>query len=167
MILMLLGRKEWIILGFIVMSFISRIWSRSKDHIIFQLQIGLGVISLSQLDNFTWITLTKAHDGSFYSGSRLYILWCSKTEYADYQVILFSKKECPLSPETQPSQLRLENTPTAYLQRGKTYPTSILDMSLNGIWWWGSSIAKDLGNAEYPLIVIAPRSTLAGSGSIL
>ena len=33
------------------------------------------------------------------------------------------------------------------------------------IWWWGSSNAGALGNAEYPFIAIAPRSTLARSGS--
>ena len=34
------------------------------------------------------------------------------------------------------------------------------------IWWWGSSNAGALGNAEYPFIAIAPKSTLAQSGSI-
>ena len=33
------------------------------------------------------------------------------------------------------------------------------------IWWWGSSNAGALGNVEYPFIAIAPRSTLAWSGS--
>ena len=33
------------------------------------------------------------------------------------------------------------------------------------IWWWGSSNAGALGNAEYPFIVITPRSTLAQGGS--
>ena len=33
------------------------------------------------------------------------------------------------------------------------------------IWWWGSSNAGVLGNTKYPFIVIAPRSTLALSGS--
>ena len=33
------------------------------------------------------------------------------------------------------------------------------------IWWWGSSNAGALGNAEYPFIVIAFMSTLAWSGS--
>ena len=33
------------------------------------------------------------------------------------------------------------------------------------IWWWGSSNAGALGNVEYPVIVIAPRSTLAWHGS--
>ena len=43
-------------------------------------------------------------------------------------------------------------------------PTSVLDMTLK-IWWWGSSDAGALGNADYPFIAIAPRSTLARSGS--
>ena len=33
------------------------------------------------------------------------------------------------------------------------------------IWWWGSSNAGSLGSAEYPFITIAPRWTLAQSGS--
>ena len=33
------------------------------------------------------------------------------------------------------------------------------------IWWWGSSNARALRNAEYPFIAIAPRYTLARSGS--
>ena len=33
------------------------------------------------------------------------------------------------------------------------------------IWWWGSSDAGALGNAEYLFIAIAPRSTLAWCGS--
>ena len=33
------------------------------------------------------------------------------------------------------------------------------------IWWWGSSNAGNLGNAEYPFISIATRSTLAQIGS--
>ena len=36
-------------------------------------------------------------------------------------------------------------------------PSSVPDMTL----WWGSSNAWALGNAEYPFIAIAPRSTLA------
>ena len=33
------------------------------------------------------------------------------------------------------------------------------------IWWWRSSNAGALGNAEYPFVAIAPRSTLARRGS--
>ena len=33
------------------------------------------------------------------------------------------------------------------------------------IWWWGSSNVRTLGNVEYPFITIAPRSSLAQSGS--
>ena len=33
------------------------------------------------------------------------------------------------------------------------------------IWWWGSSNAWALGNAQYPFIAITPKSTLAWSGS--
>ena len=33
------------------------------------------------------------------------------------------------------------------------------------IWWWGSCNAETLGNKEYPFIAIAPRFTLAQSGS--
>ena len=35
------------------------------------------------------------------------------------------------------------------------------------IWWWGSSNAGAVGNAEYPFIAIAPRFTLTQRGSIL
>ena len=35
------------------------------------------------------------------------------------------------------------------------------------IWWWGSSNVGALGNAEFPGIIIAPRSTLARSSSTL
>ena len=41
---------------------------------------------------------------------------------------------------------------------------SVLDMTLNGIWWWGSS-PEALGNVEYSFIAITPRSTLTLSGS--
>ena len=34
------------------------------------------------------------------------------------------------------------------------------------IWWWGSSNAGDLRNADCPFIAIAPMSTLVRSGSI-
>ena len=37
-------------------------------------------------------------------------------------------------------------------------PTSILGMTLNCIWWRGSS-HETLGNVEYLFIAIAPRST--------
>ena len=63
-----------------------------------------------------------------------------------------------------PSRLGLQNTPTVSLKRCKTSPTSVRDMTLK-IWWWGSSNAGALWNAEYPFIAIAPRSTLARSDS--
>ena len=68
------------------------------------------------------------------------------------------------------SQLR-ENTPTAPLQRGNPHLTSVLDMTLNCIWWW-SSIPGALGNVEYLFIAITPRYTLIriinlGSNSIV
>ena len=36
-------------------------------------------------------------------------------------------------PPILPSRLGLRNTPTAPLQRGKTTPTSVLDMTLNNL----------------------------------
>ena len=51
-----------------------------------------------------------------------------------------------------------QNTITASLLRGKTSPMSVLIMTLN-------SNAGALGNAEYPFIAIASRSTLVQSGS--
>ena len=35
------------------------------------------------------------------------------------------------------------------------------------IWWWGFSNAGALGNVEYAFITIAPKFTLAWSGSTL
>ena len=64
-----------------------------------------------------------------------------------------------------PIPLKLLNTPTAYLQRGETPPTSVLYMILNFTWSWNSSNAGALENAEYLFIAIPPRSTLAQSGS--
>ena len=49
-----------------------------------------------------------------------------------------------------------QNTPTPPLQRGKTPPVSVLHMTLSNL---------KLGNAEYPFIAIAPRSTLARNSS--
>ena len=53
------------------------------------------------------------------------------------------------------------STPTASLQRDKTLPTSVLDMTKN-IWWWGSSFG-DLRNVEYPFNTITPRPILTKS----
>ena len=58
----------------------------------------------------------------------------------------------------RPSQLGLMNTPTAYLQMGKTSPTAVLDMALNKrmmrlgqiaeheVHWW---FAQPAGDVEY------------------
>ena len=46
---------------------------------------------------------------------------------------------------------------TASLKRGKIHPTGVLDMTLNN--------TGAVGNAEYLFTAIAPRSTLARSGS--
>ena len=55
------------------------------------------------------------------------------------------------------------NTPSAFLQRGKTpNKSSVLDMTLN--LRVGSSNSGALGNVECPFIAIAPRSTLVLSG---
>ena len=56
-----------------------------------------------------------------------------------------------------PSRLRLQNTLTASLQRGKTPHQTV--------WRWGSCDAGALGNAENPFIAIAARSILTWSGS--
>ena len=40
---------------------------------------------------------------------------------------------------------------------------SVLDMTVNGIWWWGSS-SEDLESVEYHFVVIIPSSTLTGNG---
>ena len=50
------------------------------------------------------------------------------------------------------------------LCRGVTPPTSVLDMTLNNLMVRFQQ-CWSFGNAEYPFIAIAPRSTLARSGS--
>ena len=50
---------------------------------------------------------------------------------------------------------------TAALQRGRTPPQQwVSGYDTLAIWWWGSSNARALGNAEHPFIAIAPGSTL-------
>ena len=49
---------------------------------------------------------------------------------------------------------------TVPLQRSKITPTSVLDMTLNYIWWWGSSF-RSLRNVDYHFIT--SRSTLTWS----
>ena len=54
------------------------------------------------------------------------------------------------------------------LQKGKTPPLkkrSALSVTLNYIWWWGSS-SRDLESTEYLFIAIISRFTLMQSGSI-
>ena len=63
----------------------------------------------------------------------------------------------------QPNRLGLYYLPTASFQRGKT-TTSVLDMTQNRIWWWGSSPGA-LRKREYLFIAIAPRFTLTQNGS--
>ena len=46
----------------------------------------------------------------------------------------------------------------------KARPTKTEVMTLNCIWWWGSS-SGDLESVEYPFIVITPISTLIQNGS--
>ena len=64
----------------------------------------------------------------------------------------------------QPSRVGLCNTPTVYQQRDKTLPQRVFCICLKTIWWWGSSKASALGNAEYFFTVIVPRSTLTWRG---
>ena len=60
-------------------------------------------------------------------------------------------------------RLEQQNTPTASLQRVRPPANECPRYAI--LWWWGSSTAGALENAEYPVIAIAPRSTLARSGS--
>ena len=64
---------------------------------------------------------------------------------------------------TQPAGLRIY---WLYpLQRRKTpQKRGVLSMTLNCIWWWGSSF-EDLERVKYRFIAITPRSTLIYSGS--
>ena len=65
-----------------------------------------------------------------------------------------------------PSQLGLQNTLTASLQRVKTHHFhNECPRHDTKHWWWGSRNAGALGNTKYPFIAIASRSTLAQSGS--
>ena len=60
-----------------------------------------------------------------------------------------------------PNQPGLQNTLTAFRQRGKTPPPQqVTKLRHRTIWWWSFSNAGDLRNVEYSFIVIAPRSTL-------
>ena len=63
-----------------------------------------------------------------------------------------------------PSRLGLWNTLTAPLQMGKS-PNECPGYDTKQFWWWGSSVAGALGNAEHPFIAIAPKSTLTRRGS--
>ena len=47
---------------------------------------------------------------------------------------------------------------------GSDFPQQLSWIWHEIIWWQGSGSAGTLGNAEYPFIAIAPRSTLAWSG---
>ena len=53
-----------------------------------------------------------------------------------------------------------------HLYRGVNALQRVFCIRHETICWWGSSNVGDLGNVEYPFIAIAPRSTLAQSGSI-
>ena len=58
---------------------------------------------------------------------------------------------------------RVLNTLTASLQRRNPWAKSVLNTTLNSIWWCGSS-SEALGNVEYPFFAITPRSTFIWSG---
>ena len=88
------------------------------------------------------------------------------------------KKQEPSRIETQNNENRNTTHPNTcpvswgcrilwlLLCRGVRSPTNECPWYDNKkIWWWGSSNAGALGNAAYPFIAIAPRSTLVRSGS--
>ena len=83
-------------------------------------------------------------------------VWCSLVSYLVHKLHEFKL----------PSQLRLYNTPTASLQRDTPRAMSVLDMTLKKSEDEFPVILELLGNAEYPFIAIAPRSTQARNGSI-
>ena len=60
----------------------------------------------------------------------------------------------------------LRNSWQYLLQRSKTPPhkRGVQDVTLNCMWWWGSSSAS-LENVAYLFIIITPRSTLISSSS--
>ena len=75
---------------------------------------------------------------------------------------------CPCQYSTRPLPSRLggglQNTLTALLQRGKTSPTSVLDMTLNSLMMRFQQ-CWSFGECRVPLIAISPRSPLTQSGS--
>ena len=64
----------------------------------------------------------------------------------------------------QAKRLRLENKSTASLQKSKTSPTNVLDMTSSCSGWWGISFGA-LESVEYNLTAITPRFTLTRSSS--
>ena len=54
-----------------------------------------------------------------------------------------------------------------HLRRGVRHPPAVTGVLIwhSTIWWWGSSKGGALGNAEYPFIAIALRSTRTRKGS--
>ena len=64
-----------------------------------------------------------------------------------------------------PCRLGLWNAMTASLQRGKTLPTSILQMTLNNL-MVRFQLRWSFWYEVYSFITVVPRSTLARSGSI-
>ena len=71
----------------------------------------------------------------------------------------FPENQTPSPLSFWPSRLELKNTPTVSLQRGKTFPTSALDMTLNNLMvsapvileLWGMQSIRSLPSLPAPL----------------
>ena len=87
-------------------------------------------------------------------------LWCScgnkKAKTKIWEIQIKNQRMNILSNSFYPNRLGLEIISTTSLQRGKTPPQWVSSIWHSIIWWWGSSNAGALGNAEHPFISITP-----------
>ena len=74
-------------------------------------------------------------------------------------------RQCPEYACLPTPPLRQDMTQGQFLSGIKHVWIQSVLIWLKIIWWWGSSNAVALGTEEYPIIAIAPRSTLAQIGS--
>ena len=77
--------------------------------------------------------------------------------YIYIYICIHTNRFCPVSWSCRIHQL--------HLCRGVRLLQGVSCIWHSTIWWWGSSDAGAWGNAEYPFIAIAPRSTLPWNGS--
>ena len=131
------------------MTFILEFQTAKKEFV--------DLCSYSMLERIVNTLLRKSTNSHFYESPKVGLIAPSS----------LPSSHAENSDSSLPSWLGLKNTLTASLQRAKTPPTTtnVLDIWHSTIWWWGFSNPGTLGNAEYLFIAIAPRSTVARSGS--